>query len=140
VGRSLHLVLEAPTFYQGFWWCATPLEEEPEGRHLDTVKNMVRALSKAGAVFDSLHFGLSKTTILAEVLCQYNPTGLRAMLEEGIELYKALGTGHTAFMYAANWLKAGEKTYKTRAIEKSYTVDSGRLRSFCVEKFMETRK
>ena len=128
--RAIHVALEARAYYP-LVRRATPLEEEAEGRYLETAKHLVRAPSGAGAIFDTFRWGLSKTTALAEALCQCNPTGLRAMLEEGVELYKALGTGQIAFHSAAVWTK-----YK----EKSYTEEERQLRGLSVEAFIEKRK
>lgn len=127
--RALHLVLEAPTFCRANM-PYIPLIEEAEGQRIELVKTLIRTLSGAGAKFDTLHVRLGKTAALAEALCQCNPIGLKAMLDEGVELHQALGTGQIAFKWAAIWMKVNGKRWEE--IRKSREID--------VEKFMKQRR
>ena len=87
-------------------------DTDPRGPTVDLVRRVVRTLLDAGAVIVAYDMGWSKSAGLATALCQCSPVGLRAMLEEGVELFAALGTGQKAYRYAVHWMERAEALHR----------------------------
>jgi ankyrin repeat protein len=136
--RPLHIALEAPTFVKAWGvdpsWPSMRVLSDKEANARDTqdvemVRALVRVLSGAGASFKTFRgWGVHATT---EAVRKCNPIGLRAMLAEGVEVYKALETGQAACHYAAQWVEAAgrqrDQTQEPRLIQSSSAWLKARL-------------
>lgn len=100
----LQLALEPRAFLR-LMSTAAPLEEEGEMQRLKTARGLVRMCIDAGIPFNRPEHRLDEPVAYALALCECNPVGLKAMLEEGIESSTALRAGQTAFRCASLWMK-----------------------------------
>lgn len=100
----LQVALEPSPFLR-LMFNADPLEGEAEMQRLGTVRGLVRMCAEAEMPFESSDQRLVDPAAYALALCECNPVGLKAMLEEGIESATALSAGRTAFRRTSLWMK-----------------------------------
>ena len=76
----------------------------------------------------------------ALALCECNPVGLKAMLEEGIESTTALSAGQTAFRRAALCMKHGKEEIE-QSLSKEHLIEwQSNFRGLSAEPWVAERK
>lgn len=136
--RLLQLALEPWAFLRLAF--SIPSEEEVDMQRLKTVRGLVRICAEAGMLFKSPEQHLDDPAAYALALCECNPVGLKAMLEEGIESTTALSAGQTAFRRAALCMKHGKEEIE-QSLSKEHLIEwQSNFRGLSAEPWVAERK